>query len=503
MAFNMKRPIIKGTPFHKALIAKAKSESIVAQTKTQADSALVGAATSLGESYIPAAIDFSIDQKAIKIPESKEDNGDREKPETEKQKQKRINKRRKQKIDDRRLGKKEGNQKIYDNLTKRKNSRGLTEQEQEALDKASKELGIKKIKENTKNTINTKKTKENTEKTVKVKKEKGKNIFEKGYKSIKDFIKDKKQKKLEERLIKAEEGPDSDYDFSELDKEPGLDTKKTEKYKSPEAGTKESEELLSRTGASRNKALQEAAKKHNVKVEDLEAKHIGPKNKPLTKEEIQKYGKNYVRPSDLAKRQFYPKQGSVGGKDKTQWSDEKGRFLIPSGGYSDEEILQMSSEDKAVYEKEMNTRAQKAVDEANELKPTQNNIKEEDLSDMYQMIQGGDIALNKETNSYEYTDVYKKTQANIASKNNTKVKPVVGEEGQNTATTRTREQKENDKVYNDFRTSDYKKRKMIEGGYTPIQSKSPMEMRDDRIYRNAKADGPVRRNMIKGGYTPR
>ena len=72
-----------------------------------------------------------------------------------------------------------------------------------------------------------------------------------------------------------------------------------------------------------------------------------------------------------------------------------------------------------------------------------------------------------------------------------------------TTTTRTREQKQNDKIYNDFRTSKYTKNKMIEEGYNPIKSKSPMEMRDDRVYANAKVDGPVRRNMIKGGYVPR
>jgi hypothetical protein len=73
-----------------------------------------------------------------------------------------------------------------------------------------------------------------------------------------------------------------------------------------------------------------------------------------------------------------------------------------------------------------------------------------------------------------------------------------------TTTPRTRKQKENDKIYNDFRTSKYTKNKMIEEGYNPIKSKgkSPMEMRDDRIYRNARADGPVRENMIKGGYKP-
>ena len=60
MAFNMKRPIIKGTPLHKASIAKAK-ESIVSQRRTQADASLVSGGRLLGESYIPGTIDFSID----------------------------------------------------------------------------------------------------------------------------------------------------------------------------------------------------------------------------------------------------------------------------------------------------------------------------------------------------------------------------------------------------------------------------------------------------------
>ena len=61
MAFNMKRPIIKGTPLHKASIAKAKTDSIVAQTRTAGDASLVDAGGALGRSYMPKAIDFSKD----------------------------------------------------------------------------------------------------------------------------------------------------------------------------------------------------------------------------------------------------------------------------------------------------------------------------------------------------------------------------------------------------------------------------------------------------------
>jgi hypothetical protein len=66
MAFNMKRPIIKGTKLHKASVAKAK-DSIVPQTRTKADSSLVEAYSALGQSKIPHAIDYTFDMPEIKI----------------------------------------------------------------------------------------------------------------------------------------------------------------------------------------------------------------------------------------------------------------------------------------------------------------------------------------------------------------------------------------------------------------------------------------------------
>ena len=117
----------------------------------------------------------------------------------------------------------------------------------------------------------------------------------------------------------------------------------------------------------------------------------------------------------------------------------------------------------------------------------------------------GKIVLPEEIVNGEFVSKADGTKLKIVSteKDQKTDEPKVIEENQNTATTRTREQKENDKIYNDFRTSKYKKRKMIEEGYTPIEGKSPMEMRDDKIYRNALSDGPIRKNMIKGGYTPK
>jgi len=71
MAFKMNRSIIKGTANHKASIAKAK-QSIVAQTRTKADPSLTWAGEQLGKSYVPEAIDYTIDSPEIKVPEKKE-----------------------------------------------------------------------------------------------------------------------------------------------------------------------------------------------------------------------------------------------------------------------------------------------------------------------------------------------------------------------------------------------------------------------------------------------
>ena len=94
MAFKMNRPIIKGTANHKASIAKAKS--IVAPASTKADASLVEAAKALGRSYKPKAIDFTIDQPDIKIPEKPE--GKTKQPKIKKEKKIKVKKEKQPKV---------------------------------------------------------------------------------------------------------------------------------------------------------------------------------------------------------------------------------------------------------------------------------------------------------------------------------------------------------------------------------------------------------------------
>jgi len=88
MAFRMNRPTIKGTPLHKASIAKAKakakSQSIVSQRKTQADTGLLGASESLALSNVSKAQDYklksydlnNISKKKKKTKKNKDNNTD-------------------------------------------------------------------------------------------------------------------------------------------------------------------------------------------------------------------------------------------------------------------------------------------------------------------------------------------------------------------------------------------------------------------------------------------
>jgi len=315
----MKRPIIKGTPLHKASIAKAKAESIVAQTRTQADSSLVGAGNALGRSYIPAAIDYSIDQKAIKIPKGKEKPNPKPKEEEE--------------ID-------------MDEL--------LKEDEDEIVD-----AGL------------------DDERAV------NPNKKDRGYKNW-------KVREEEENIRLAEE----------------------------------------------NKARLDAASAKRKEAQRL-------KDIQMNKKKGQVY-----EPGSI-------KADAVGGKQISQYTKEQRDRLASEGAWSD---------------------------------------------DVGKMVLPEEIVDGKFVSKAEGTNL--EVVATDPKGDNQTNNTVVEEADQNKTTTRTREQKENDKIYNDFRTSNYKKRKMIERGYTPIQSKSPLEMRDDRIYINARANGPVRENMIKGGYKP-
>ena len=208
------------------------------------------------------------------------------------------------------------------------------------------------------------------------------------------YEKPKKIKKqdLDKRLEKAEELADweKEFDgdtpgFAEEIGYTGKTKKKTTKDTEYSLDTKHGEELKRREFKTLKEKKARRAKELNVRVEDLEAKEIG------------------------GKRDYFPKEGAVGGphaekeqQGGTQWSDELGRFRKPEAKIlTAEEAEKMVKEMKPKYPKGMNPNLAKT----------------------------GEIRLNYETNTYEYTQQYydRKAKEKIAGKKETSFQPKIKE----------------------------------------------------------------------------
>jgi len=530
----MKRPVIKGTPLHKASIAKAKTESIVSQRRTQADSSLVAAGNALGESYIPAAIDFSIDQKAIKIPKSEEDKG-KNNSKTKKD-----------------LGKTSKKTKVKEKY----DDSGLVNPEAEGGDY---NLEINYPEEDVK------------KKDIKKKK-------------VKDvLINDTESADSKYVAPYVDEAEDKDNDYSGIENDnsdptDGSTSAKNKPYKNwkvreNEKNIADAEANKAKADAASAKRVAEAnakakadaeAKKNNTNFNynldnnsDIVAQEV-PKTKPKTKSKV-KVDPSVSAAETKAKKEF-------DNRDKTVVSTIKPKNIeqIPNNISEPkvEQALPLSERKtiKAHLDPNLNKEVLPDIEGTGNIQTPRLNPHDqyaanlpEDAEDHFTGsyndyayttvmtdIDGdgeldeqevwtykGDVINENQVSTDAYTSIISDLSDKQEQKNNKEIKQKKENLNSNTPSNdstsvdltpqpqpaannkttppqaRTREQKENDKIYNDFRTSNYKKRKMIEEGYSPIQSKSPMEMRDNRIYRNAQVDGPVRKNMIKGGYTPK
>lgn len=299
MAFRMNRPVIKGTANHKASIAKAKAESVVSQSRTQADAGLVGAGKELGKSYIPAAIDYSIDQKGIEFLDIKKEKGVKPKSDYENY------------LEDigattEDIGEEKG-------VLSEKDFKQLNKQ------KTKKEKKVKKEKQ----------PKVKKEKKVKV--EKGDNIFEKGYQSIKDKIriarenieKNKKQKELDLQAeqeeknrtkLEADKLKQAELDNKEIANALALERKNEEKLK---------KRLIREEAAERRK---NKSKKAVIEVGEVTTEGIGD-------QQINQYTKEQRERLNT---------GEEGGN---VWSKQEERYVLP------EEIVDGKFVSKAEGEK--------------------------------------------------------------------------------------------------------------------------------------------------------
>jgi hypothetical protein len=446
MAFNMNRPIIKGTSLHKASIAKAKSESIVTQTKTQANASLVSGGEALGRSYIPIAIDYSVDGLI--------DFGD-----VGGGKKKKKKKGDKYKSDDKTTTTTEVKVEDLKKGEEKKKDVKKVEKKETYVDVEDEENDYSGVASNNSNP-----TEGFTSTAIQP------------YENWK--VRENKKNIADAEALKAKMDAKNNTNF-DYNSNTNSDIVAPE---TPKQKPKSKVKVDPSISAAETKAKKEFDNRDRTAMSPIEPKAVVelPNNTPDPKPKKADTAPNAKEKPDADKNPEYaiskPKLNAEGNP-----VDFGGSTNSPGYNY-DAESDQWSYNGINITEGEVSSEAYTAITRdimRREREETQERIKEEEIN------------LNSNTPSRGSSNVDLLPQPPPAVNNEVA-----------TTTPRTRKQKENDKIYNDFRTSKYKKKKMIEGGYNPIQSKSPMEMRDDRIYRNARADGPVRENMIKGGYKP-
>ena len=458
MAFNMKRPIIKGTPLHKASIAKAKSDSIVAQTRTAGDPSLVSAGQALGRSYVPKAIDFSkdglIDFGDVEVRENKGKN---------------------------KVSKKKGKVKEeYDDS-------GLVNPDTQG---GNYNLDINYPEEE---------KKKDKKKDVEKKKEGGKKI------DVAELL-------VEDEDIVEDTGQDNERTVNPNKKDRGY---KNWKVREEERNVAEAEALKARMDA----ATAEKVRKRDYKTSSIKPKNVEqlPTTPPETKLEQAgpaPEGKNEAaKPAHLDPNLNNQVNSDIEGVGNFQTpklsphdqfaanlpEDAEDHFTSSYNDYAYTTVMTDVDGDGELDEKEIWTYKGSVINE-NQVSTAAHTSILSDLSDKQKQKYNKDIKqketdLNSSTPSNDSTsvDLLPQPQANTVVPTNTEP----------TLTPRQiRERKKQDKKYNDPNTGPNVKATMIEEGYNPIKSKNAEKMRDDRVYRNARKDGPVRRNMIKSGYEP-
>jgi len=493
MAFKMNRPVIKGTPIHKASIAKARSESIVSQARTQADSSLVSAGQVLGESYIPAAIDFSIDMPDYEL-------GERE-PKTPKKPK----------------GKKPKTIKVEDPTGKPEATlKGTTKQ---AVDGTGPKTDAgkgyiqpkrKKIRVMTPEELNDNRREE-------------KEVTKIEPRSIRKLPTSKRKVELQKatRTVQTKKSVDK---FEVAAEKAGLPITTLEEYERAERLLVYDEELDTwrekvGTGKPTEVIVGEA--------DDFTGDSGSSDDQYRT---MQKAGLDYgVGGLDMVsdgKGGYVPKEGAVSVSGDTWdaklggWRDDaREQYYGPKGQKISKEMSdKLSDQQQRKADKIQEAKEKKKIKDAKNVKIRERNKRIADAKKFY----GKDVKLTQ-IRLDAYNESVKRQEAElnntpseIPEQDDPEPREIAAQEKRdlNSNTPQNapdQPKKEAPKVSSGkqkrldlkYRLAGPSVRANMEAdGYVPSESKSAMLMRDNRIYRNARADGPVRRNMIKSGYTP-
>ena len=488
MAFNMKRPIIKGTPLHKASMAKAKeAKSMVSQRRTRADSDLINAADDLGKSYSPKEQDYKLKSYDLSnIPEKKKKGKNNEKLTRRQELQGEYDK-------DHPNGTLfpdgDGGYKYYDAEGKQIGKK--------TYDKDGVELGAKKVL-----TAGEQAAKDAKKQTRKAKrKEVGKKLvdgvetviggvamipvaiggglFKLGEAIVNEFgdiVKDIKAKGVEgkERRKKANEKRVADNKLKKEERE--FNTAEAVRIRAEEKEKKAAAKLeadkLKQAGLDKKQAEKLKKDKHKAKVKELKGYQ---KEKDAADKEAQR-----LKDIQMAKTFDEPVTtgavvNAVGNEQMQQYTKEQRYRLQTEGVWSDEEEKMVLPEE--IVDGEFVSKAEGTKLEPQELDYVDGKYVAKGSQDEKEVVEEKQTEGNNQTNN----TVVEKTTTTP----DRKPRPTDFEGTW----------KERQAQYKIANEEWYQAQQAKKG-------KSPVEMRDDRIYQFANKNGPVRKNMIKSGYKP-
>jgi len=524
----MKRPIIKGTPLHKASIAKARSESIVSQSRTQADSSLVGAGQALGKSYIPAAIDFTKDRpnteqeeaepkttnttnttntprtsRTTKTTKTTKTAKTTEGDELEKIKvedptgvlEATLEGTTKQAVEG--TGSKTEAGKGYVQPKKKKSKiRVMTPEELNS--KKSEEKEVTKIEPRSiKKLPNNKKKLELQKATGTVQTKKSVDKFDAAAEKAGIPITTVEEYKRAERLLLYDEATGNWREKTATAKPTGVIVGEAGDFTGDSGSSDDQYKAMQKAGLDygiggldmrsdgkggyvpKEGAVSESGDSWDAKLggwrDDAEEQNYGPKGQKISKKTAGKVSDQQQRKSDKIKEEKEKK--SVREADNVKIRERNKNKADARKFYNTEKLTKKQLKD---YNETM--RIQKARENEPEIEIVEESGPEPQVEE-YNRIK----ALNSNTPKQQPST--------------TTTKPVV----EKTTTTPDRKPRPGD-FEGTWKEKQTQYKIANEKWYQSQQAKkgkSPVETRDDRIYRNAKQDGPVRKNMIKGGYTPK
>tara|TARA_R100000805_G_scaffold12537_1_gene14150 strand:+ start:565 stop:2133 length:1569 start_codon:yes stop_codon:yes gene_type:complete len=519
MAFKMNRPIIKGTPLHQ------KQKSLVTQTRTKADPNLVKSAEFLGKSTAPGQINFTdLTEDGININISENEN--------------------KVKIGDIAGGVVDKIHDVGDGL--KKVGKFFRDPSGKIIDALGNVIGATvgvggKIFDDLGNIVgniqeNIEETKKRIAQKKKEKEEQKQKELEEEAKRKEEEKKKKEEEELMERYRRAEEGGPTEYEIYEQQMKEDMADPSSAFYEEPDDYNEQ--EVMDNLNAEFEKFKEGEDKK--LMDEAIAQGEAGNKAaKELSQKRINEAKTEYRTTADNLELRvvdgvpgYYPKDKSIGGPFETEFDITKGRYRLPStaGGITSEAQAIIDAmppgRERMLYQKAADDMFEQSLIDAQEATPKLGIVKPEHTEQHY--FDTGQVRLNLDTNTYEYTDQYYKIQEllkqddptqsilennteendeNVTVTSNNLVKPKISDfkDKKNpfggTETAKSQYEKALKEYYK--KLEEQENEQNVAQNPTPAKNKSVFTAKDDRIFEFATPGGKIQKKMMKHGYIPK